>query len=713
MARQYTLHRAAPAGPRIDFAAELNPQQYAAVTAPPGPALVIAGAGSGKTRTLTYRVAYLLENGIRPQHVLLLTFTNKAAREMLDRVAAICPHDLAGLWGGTFHSIGNRILRRHPNEAGFAPGFSIMDREDAEDMLDGVVGSLGFDPKEKRSPKGEVVADVLSYQLNTGRKLEEVLLEKYPHFLEFAPQFAEARKKYEAKKRQANALDFDDLLEKTLRLLQNNAALAEHYQRQFQFILVDEYQDTNHLQNDFIEILAARHHNVMVVGDDAQSIYSWRGADFRNILEFPKRHIGAVVYKIETNYRSVPEVLSVANAAIASNVHQFRKELHAAREGGGLKPALVPLPDTQQQAQFVAQRMLELNEEGIPLEEMAVLYRAHYHSMDLQMELTRRGIPFELTSGLRFFEQAHIKDVGAFMKWVVNPRDEVAFKRMAKLLPGIGARSADSLWLGVEEALERSSAPLLTPPAVSITPIPPPEAATVEGAPSALAPTDAPTQPLPETFANPWAGLPPVKDILLPLKVPAKAQKAWQQLAYTLDELVPKGHLAPPAQMIESIMEAIYDDYLLANFPNYEQRREDLNTLANFSKQYESPQAFLDQLALLTGLDTDVTQRTEENDRVVLTSVHQAKGLEWKVVFVIWLADGKFPSSRSLETSEAIEEERRLFYVSVTRAKDELYLTYPCVSYSQGYGDPLQRPSRFIAEVPRELLEEWQVGGVF
>jgi len=714
MARQYTLHRAAPAGPRIDFAAELNPQQYAAVTAPPGPALVIAGAGSGKTRTLTYRVAYLLENGIRPQHVLLLTFTNKAAREMLDRVAAICPHDLAGLWGGTFHSIGNRILRRHPNEAGFAPGFSIMDREDAEDMLDGVVASLGFDPKEKRAPKGEVVADVLSYQLNTGRKLEEVLLEKYPHFLEFAPQFAEARKKYEAKKRQANALDFDDLLEKTLRMLQTNAALAEHYQRQFQFILVDEYQDTNHLQNDFIEILAARHHNVMVVGDDAQSIYSWRGADFRNILEFPKRHTGAVVYKIETNYRSVPEVLSVANAAIASNVHQFRKELHASREGGGLKPALVPLPDTQQQAQFVAQRMLELNEEGIPLEEMAVLYRAHYHSMDLQMELTRRGIPFELTSGLRFFEQAHIKDVGAFMKWVVNPRDEVAFKRMAKLLPGVGARSADSLWLGVEEALTRSSTPLLAPPPAAPTIVAPSaEIAQSEGSPSALAPADAPTQPLPETIANPWTGLPPVKEILLPLKVPAKAQKAWQQLAFTLDELVPKGHLAPPAQMIESIMEAIYDDYLLANFPNYEQRREDLNTLANFSKQYESPQAFLDQLALLTGLDTDVTQRAEENDRVVLTSVHQAKGLEWKVVFVIWLADGKFPSSRSLESSDAIEEERRLFYVSVTRAKDELYLTYPCVSYSQGYGDPLQRPSRFIAEVPRELLEEWQVGGVF
>lgn len=714
MARQYTLHRAAPAGPRIDFAAELNPQQHAAVTAAPGPALVIAGAGSGKTRTLTYRVAYLLENGIRAQHILLLTFTNKAAREMLDRVSALCTEDLAPMWGGTFHSIGNRILRRHPNEAGFAPGFSIMDREDAEDMLDSVVASLGFDPKEKRAPKGEVIADVLSYQLNTGKKLDEVLLEKYPHFLEFETQFAQARVKYEARKKQANAVDFDDLLEKTVRLLRNNPAIAEHYQRQFQFILVDEYQDTNHLQNDFIEILAARHHNVMVVGDDAQSIYSWRGANFRNILEFPKRHANAVVYKIETNYRSAPEVLSLANAAISANVHQFRKELHAVREGAGIKPALVPLPDAQQQAEFVAQRMLELHEEGIPLEEMAVLYRAHFHSMDLQMELTRRGIPFELTSGLRFFEQAHIKDVGSFMKWVVNPRDEVAFKRMAKLLPGIGARSADNLWIGVETELNRVASPLFIPPSIAVAPI---ETIKSESAPatetSPLAPADEPTQPLPESIANPWAGLPPVKEILLPLKVPAKAQKAWQQLAFTLDELVPNGNLARPAEMIESVMEAVYNDYLLANFPNYDQRKEDLNTLANFSKKYESTQAFLDQLALLTGLDTDVNQRNEETDRVVLTSVHQAKGLEWKVVFVIWLADGKFPSSRSLESSEAIEEERRLFYVSVTRAKDELYLTYPCVNYTQGYGDPLQRPSRFLAEVPRELLEEWQVGGVF
>ncbi len=702
MARQYTLHQQAPAGPRIDFAGELNPQQLAAVTAPPGPALVIAGAGSGKTRTLTYRVAYLIENGIRSQHILLLTFTNKASREMLDRVAALVSDDLGGLWGGTFHSIGNRILRRHPGEAGFAPGFSIMDREDSEDMMDGVVASLGFDPKEKIFPKSGVVADVLSYQLNTGRPLDEILSGKYPHFLEYEEQFIEARKKYEARKRKANAMDFDDLLEKTVGLFRAHPHIAEHYQRQFQFILVDEYQDTNHLQNDFIEILAARHHNVMVVGDDAQSIYSWRGADFRNILEFPKLHAGAVVYKIETNYRSVPEVLAVANAAIAANAKQFPKELRAARKSAGVRPALVPLPDSRQQAQFVAQRILELHEDGVPLEEMAVLYRAHFHSMELQMELTRRGIPFELTSGLRFFEQAHIKDVSAFMKWVVNPRDEVAFKRMVKLLPGIGSRSADGLWDKVAGALQKAGV------TSAVEPLSPPGNSTAPQQPVVSA-ADTPTDELPETVANPWEGLPSIKTLLCPLKVPGRSQKSWEQLALTLDELAPDGRLVPPAKMIGSIMEAVYDDYLLGKYPNYDQRRDDINTLASFSEQYESPQSFLDQLALLTSLDHEAVAK-DDPERVTLSSVHQAKGLEWRAVFVIWLADGKFPTGRSLENSEAIEEERRLFYVAITRARDELYLAYPRESFAGGFDDSFQRPSRFLGEIPGALIEAWEVG---
>ena len=660
MARQYTLQRhAATAGPRIDFAAELNPQQCAAVTAPPGPALVIAGAGSGKTRTLTYRVAYLIENGVPPSNILLLTFTNKASREMLDRVANLLPNDITGLWGGTFHSVGNRLLRRHAEAAGFAPGFSIMDREDQQDMLDSVIVGLGIDPKEKRFPKGEVLADVFSFSLNTGRNIEDVLVEKYPHFLEFAPQISGAQVRYEAKKRDANSLDFDDLLEKTVRLIRDHPEIAERYQRQFQFILVDEYQDTNHIQSDFIDVLAAYHKNIMVVGDDAQSIYSWRGANFKNILDFPRRYPNAQVHKIETNYRSVPEILEVANAAIAANVHQFKKELVSARKSSPTKPGLVPLGDSNQQALFVTQRILDLREEGIELDEIAVLYRAHYHSMELQMELTRHGVPFQITSGLRFFEQAHVKDVAAFLKYVVNPRDEVAFKRMVRLLPGIGARSAEALWGGAAKA-----------PGLS------------------------------DGFAA-----------LRELKVPSKAQKAWDQLIHTLQEIAPAGKPNPPGEMIRSVLEAVYEDYARAEFPNFDQRREDLNTLANFARQYESAADFLDQLALLTSLDHEVTAANEDTEMVTLTSVHQAKGLEWKVVFVIWMTDGMFPSARSLESDEAIEEERRLFYVAVTRAEDELYLTYPNLRLNAGYGEMLQRPSRFLAEVPKELLEEWQVGG--
>ena len=662
MARQYTLQRhAGPAGPRIDFAAELNEQQCAAVTAPPGAALVIAGAGSGKTRTLTYRVAYLVENGVPPSNILLLTFTNKAAREMLDRVANLLPNDITGLWGGTFHSVGNRLLRKHPVEAGFAPGFSIMDREDQQDMLDAVIVAIGIDPKEKRFPKGEVLADVFSFALNTGRTIDQVLVEKYPHFLEFNEQIAAAQKKYEAKKKAANSLDFDDLLEKTLRLLQDHAEIAERYQRQFQFVLVDEYQDTNRLQADFIDILAKHHGNVMVVGDDAQSIYSWRGANFKNILDFPKRYPAAKVYKIETNYRSAPDILDVANAAIAANVNQFRKELVAVRPAAAIKPALVPLDDSNQQALFIAQRLLDLREEGVELHEIAVLYRAHYHSMEVQMELTRHGIPFQITSGMRFFEQAHIKDVASFLKWVVNPRDEVAFKRMVRLLPGIGARSAEALWAAASDALARLG----------------------DGA--------------------------PFGEVLIPLKVPAKSAKAWTQLVHTLDECAPGGKPNPPAEMLRSVIEAIYDDYAKAQFPNYDQRREDLHTLANFARQYESAGDFLDQLALLSNLENETVAARDDDEKVTLSSVHQAKGLEWKVVFVIWMTDGMFPSSRSLENADAIEEERRLFYVAVTRAKDELYLTYPNLRLNAAYGEMLQRPSRFLLEVPKALVEEWQI----
>jgi ATP-dependent DNA helicase UvrD/PcrA len=663
MSREYTLQRAPSATAiNIDYASELNEQQLAAVTASPGPLLVIAGAGSGKTRTLTYRVAYLLENGIDPRNILLLTFTNKAARQMLDRVANLLPVDASGLWGGTFHSIGNRMLRRHGSALGYSNGFTIMDREDQKDLINTVVAAAGINPKEMRFPKGDVLADLFSFTVNTERPMDELLAEKFPYFLPLLEQIKDVHVRYERKKKSTNSMDFDDLLEKTLRMLKEHEEIAAFYRRQFQFILVDEYQDTNRIQADFIDTLASEHRNVMVVGDDAQSIYSWRGANLKNILAFPERYPDAQVFKIELNYRSVPDILRVANAAIAANVQQFRKQLSATRPTNSVKPAVVGLNDGSEQAQFVAQRILELRDEGVELNEIAVLYRAHYHAIELQLELSRRGIPYVITSGVRFFEQAHVKDVTSFIRFIANPRDEVAFKRMVKLLPGIGGKSSDNLWRAWEGKLNEDGE------------------------------------------VTSWS------ERLLAMAVSAKSKKSWEQLAHTLDEIAPGGQPNPPSEMITSIVEAVYDDYAKANFTNYELRREDLNQLAAFARQFKDVHEFLSQLALISNIDAEpALDQSADNEAVNLSSVHQAKGLEYHTVFVIWLTDGMFPSIRSLETRDAIEEERRLFYVAITRARDELYLTYPHMRLNAGYGDMFQRPSRFLKEIPAQLVEDWQV----
>jgi DNA helicase II / ATP-dependent DNA helicase PcrA len=663
MSRQYTLQRAARSTSiHIDYAAELNEQQLAAVTAQPGPQLIIAGAGSGKTRTLTYRVAYLLENGIDPRNILLLTFTNKAARQMLDRVANLLPIDASGIWGGTFHSVGNRILRRHGSAIGYGSGFSIMDREDQKDLINTVVASAGIDPKEIRFPKGDVLAEIFSFVINTETSMEELLAEKFPYFLPLLEKINDVQARYEKKKKATNSLDFDDLLQKTLSMLQEHEGIASFYRRQFQFILVDEYQDTNKIQADLIDLLASEHRNVMVVGDDAQSIYSWRGANFKNILEFPKRYPDAQVFKIEMNYRSVPEILEVANSAITANVEQFQKNLQPTRDSNSARPGVVALNDGSEQAQFVAQRILELRDEDVDLNEIAVLYRAHYHALELQLELSRRGIPYQITSGIRFFEQAHIKDVISFLRFVANPRDEVAFKRMVKLLPGIGNRSAENLWNGWDKSLNEDG-----------------------------------------EIAS-WSTR------LLPMNVGARSKKHWTQLTHTLDEIAPGGKPNPPSEMINSVVEAIYDDYAKVNFTNYELRREDLSQLAAFSQQFKDVNDFLSQLALISNVDAEAApNQAGDKEAVNLSTVHQAKGLEFHTVFVIWLTDGMFPSSRSLDTREALEEERRLFYVAITRAKDELYLTYPHMRLTGGYGDVFQRPSRFLKEIPNKLVEDWQV----
>ena len=672
MARQYQLNKGPQRGASgIDYQAELNQQQYAAVSSPPGPALVIAGAGSGKTRTLTYRVAYLLDQGVDPRNLLLLTFTNKAAREMMERVRELISRDLSDLWSGTFHSIGNRILRRHADEVGLTRSFSIMDRDDQKSLMNTVIAECNIDTKQRKFPKADVLISIFSLCENTNTPLEDILEYRYPYFEEWAEEIAQVGERYLAKKLETNSVDFDDLLLLPLKLFRANKELCELYQQRFQYLLVDEYQDTNSVQSELIHLLAQPQNSVMVVGDDAQSIYSWRGADMDNILSFPDRYPQGTVYKIETNYRSVPEVLNLSNAAISANLKQFKKTLVAARAGGAMIPALVPLEDPRAQANFIAQRIEELQGEGVELKEIAVLYRAHHQSLEIQMELTSRGLPFEITSGLRFFEQAHVKDVAAFLRFVTNRKDEVSFKRFCLMLPGVGAATASKLWrLWLKTGLSHDVDP-------------------------------------PVSFS----------DHMLKFSVPAKAKKDWEQVCYTLDELAPGGKFSRPSEMITSIVEGVYDEFMKVTFDNYDHRRQDIEQLALYAEDFEEILELLGQLSLMSTVDGDPSREreTKDNDQIVLSSIHQAKGLEWKVVFLIWLTDGMFPNGRVLEADDLdlFEEERRLFYVALTRSKDQLYLTYPQINPKSYTGDIITRPSRFLDDCPEEMLEVWEVGPVW
>ena len=569
MTQEYILHPShAPRELHIDYRKELNEQQFAAVTATSqkdgspnsGPMLVIAGAGSGKTRTLTYRVAWLVEHGVPPSRILLLTFTNKAAREMLRRVEGLLPTDISSIWGGTFHHIGNRMLRRHAEKVGFTSDFTILDREDSKGILDDCIGESKIDTREQRFPKGDVLAEIFSLAVNTERGIERVLADQYDYFSHLAGEVKKLRDVYTKKKREANAMDYDDLLVLTLRLFQDHGDVAERYREQFQHVLVDEYQDTNKIQADLIDAMAMLHRNLMVVGDDAQSIYSWRGANYRNILSFPDRYPATRTFKIEVNYRSLPPILRLANEAIKTNVHQFAKNLQPVREGGA-KPWMVQCYDSNQQAMFVAQRLLELREEGVEFNDVAVLYRAHFHSMELQMELTRRNIPFVITSGLRFFEQAHVKDVSCFLKVAVNPHDETAFKRIARLMTGVGSATADKMWAKFHPIL------------------------------SGTAPELPVTHPV----------------------VPKKAAEEWKKAATVLNQLRKDEKLADA--MIEQVVDGFYSAYLKAKYPNARAREEDLKQLAMFSTQFQKVEDFLSQLALLTNLEADDANLISENEQ--------------------------------------------------------------------------------------------------
>lgn len=665
MTKRYVIKRDSPRKFLVNYKADLNEEQFAVVTAGKGPVLVIAGAGSGKTRAVTYRVARLIETGIDPARILLVTFTNKAAREMIRRVEILVQSDVRRVWGGTFHSIGNRILRRHAESAGYYTNFTILDAEDAKALIESSIQDAGIDPKARRFPKAEIIGDIISFSNNRDMMIRDSIIQHYPHFETVAMQIERVDRIYQARKLERNAMDYDDLLMNWKRLLIEKPEIGDYWADQFEYILVDEYQDTNKIQAEIVDLLAVRHRNVMVVGDDAQSIFGWRGAHFANIYSFKDRYKDAQEFRLETNYRSRPEILMLANASIANNRKQFPKALHAIRPSSGVMPAMVPLGDADQQSAFVAGRILELREEGVSLDEIAVLYRSHWHALELQLELTRRDIPYVVRSGIRFFEQAHIKDVISYLRIVVNARDEIAWKRVLKLIPQVGNATANRIW----EQVAYASEPL-----------------------ALIRQSDFKARP--------------------------RAAEGWLEFIRLIEQLVSAEYIDKPAAQISLILSSGYEDHLANTYENSDLRAEDLRQLANYAARFETTEEFLSELALInterfgapqgtTG--EDVVMGGDEDEKLVLSSIHQAKGLEWRAVFLIWAADGKFPSARSLRDTDSEEEERRLFYVAVTRAKDELYLCYPLVVTDWSRQTVIQKPSRFLTETSRELFEIWSV----
>jgi len=651
----------------IDYEKELNSEQYRVVMEEGGPLLVLAGAGSGKTRTLTYRVARLLESGVSPENILLATFTNKAANSMLNRVESLINSYTGRIMGGTFHHIAHRLLRSNAYLLGYKSNFSIVDSEDSRQLISTCLAELKIDTKKSKFPKSNILSEIIGLAINTQNTLQDVVESKYPYFLHLIEEITQVAILYIQKKKDLSIMDFDDLLFNCRLLLLNHPDVLKNVAGRFKYVLVDEYQDTNIIQADIVDLLASCHRNLMVVGDDSQSIYSFRGANFSNIINFPERYPDCKIFKLETNYRSTPEILHLANLSINNNEKQFPKELRAVRDKG-MRPVMVSAQNVVKQANFVAQRITELVRSGIPLKEIAVLYRAHYHSMEMQMEFVRRDIPFDIRSGIRFFEQAHIKDVTSYMRIIVNPGDELAWRRLLLMYPKVGKVTFNKIWKYLSKQ-ENPLEAIFTEDFIKFTP------------------------------KSSIAGL-------------AEFRKTMQLLL----DLQPQDRL--PGKIIDVLLNKNgYRTYLQDNYSDTSSREEDLIQLGNFSAQFLQMEDFLNELALLTNMSREESAEEEDGeDKVALSTIHQAKGLEWSYVFIIWCADGMIPLQRALKEPDGEEEERRLFYVAVTRARDQLYLCYPALDYNRSSGVLNMAPSRFIREIapPSEYdkdrpFEQWAI----
>ena len=637
-----------------DYSKLLNAEQCEAATAGDGPLLVLAAAGTGKTRTLVYRVSYLVEQGVAPDSLLLLTFTNRAAREMLERAKEVAGEAVGNLWSGTFHHICNRFLRRFGDRLGYPNDFTILDRDDSRSLIDQCIKDAVLNKKE--FPKRDVVGSLISSAANRACDIEDVL-ESVMEELKVDPlEIVKVANLYAERKLAMGAMDFDDLLVNGLRLITEHAAIREFYQNKFRHVLVDEYQDTNLLQAKMVDTLAGLHKNVMAVGDDFQCIYSWRGADFRNIMEFPKRWEGCRIVKLEQNYRSVPEVLDVANACIKGNPEQFQKTLRPFRKPRS-KPRVFFVRDGDEQAMAVMGLVRRYQEDGYKLSDMAVLYRAHFHSIELQMMLGRARLPYVITSGVGVFEQAHVKDVVAFLRVCESRSDRMAFGRLLGMLGGVGEKTVEALWVKLDGQFDARDA---------------------------------------EQRARLMAALKPA------------ARGQWQEIDRLFEEYHRENLAENGGEAVQRFCDVFFHTYLARAYENGDKREEDIRELAlQIGKSEGGVPGFLQEVALLTNVDHEYEQMSREHaDMLHLSTVHQAKGLEWPVVFVIWASEGMFPSSRSIGESENDAEERRLFYVAVTRAKDELVLCAPEMRRTRDGGVFFCKPSRFIKELPRGLTRE-------
>ncbi|MBN1849194.1 MAG: DUF3553 domain-containing protein [Deltaproteobacteria bacterium] len=635
---------------RIDYENFLNPSQLKAAMTLEGPVLVIAGAGSGKTRTLVYRVARLVETGIQPENILLLTFTRKAAGEMLERAAGLANERCRHVSGGTFHSLAHRVLRHHAHLLGFENTFTILDRSDMEEILQSLIKDLRVEKGSVRFPKRTTLASIVSKSVNLQEPIESLMRDEYAQFLEYTPHIKKMAELYQRHKRTNQLMDYDDLLIHFRQLLSEHRDIRDELSGQYRYIMVDEYQDTNGIQADIIKWLAAEHRNIMVVGDDSQSIYSFRGASYHNMFDFPMLFKDTRIIKLEENYRSTQPILEFTNSLMDQAVEKYTKCLFTKRKGG-VMPKVIDVRTEPEQAMFVSQSIRNYLDQGVSLKDMAVLFRAAYHSFELELELARNDIPYVKYGGFKFMESAHIKDLLAHLRVMVNTQDTVSWGRILRLIKKIGQAKSQSIIHWLREGNH-----------------------------------------LPQQLDE-WPGR-------------TKKDEGLDRLAGLMKQLAEKP--LSPEQAVEIAME-YYSPILKERFDDFPRRQKDLEQLIPMASRYTKLRAFLDDLMLEPPNSSADIDRPERDDYLTLSTVHSAKGLEWAVVFIIWVMEGYFPNSKSYSSVAAIDEERRLMYVAATRAKDQLIMCYPGreeLPFWQ-FGDTGYRNglSSFIQALPEGVME--------